>query len=65
MPYMLIFKCYLGADMKSEERHYFSNLSDLYNYAAARLKFVGSESSYDWYDIRVKLTEVDNTPPAA
>lgn len=65
MPYMLIFKCYLGNKMKSEEWHYFSNLEDLYNYAAARIKFVGAESSYDRYDIQVRLTEADNTPPAA
>lgn len=62
---MLIFKCYLGNELKSEEWHHFTNLSDLYSYAAARLKFVGSESSYDRYDIQVKLTEADDTPPAA
>lgn len=65
MPYMLIFKCYLGGLMKSEEWHYFSNLADLYNYAAARLKFVGCESSYDRYDIQVKLTEVVGIPSVA
>ena len=65
MPYMLIFRSYLGDKMKSEEWHYFSNLEDLYHYAAARLKFVGRESSYDRYDIQVKLTEADNTPLAA
>lgn len=65
MPYMLIFKSYLGDSLKSEERHYFSNLVDLYSYAAARLKFVGAESSYDRYDIQVKLTEAYNTPLAA
>lgn len=65
MKYVLIFKSYLGDVMKSEEWHYFSNLKDLYDYAAARLKFVGSESSYDRYDIQVKLTESDNTPLAA
>lgn len=62
---MLIFKCYLGDVMKSEEWHYFDNLQDLYNYAAVRLKFVGCESSYDRYDIQVKITESDNTPLAA
>lgn len=65
MPYMLIFKTYLGDKMKSEEWHYFSNLEDLYNYAAARLKFVGAENSYDRYDIQVKLTKADNTSLAA
>lgn len=65
MPYVLIFKCYLGNQMKSEEWHYFNNLSDLYSYAAARLKFVGDESSYDRYDIKVELTEADNPPLAA
>ena len=62
---MLIFKAYLGDRMKFEEWHYFSHLEDLYNYAAARLKFVGAESSYDRYDIQVKVTETDNTPLAA
>ena len=62
---MLIFVCYLGDEMKSEEWHYFTNLNDLYHYAAARLKFVGAESSCDRYDIQVKVTEVDNTPLAA
>ena len=62
---MLIFKSYLGDTMKSEERHYFTNLSDLYNYAAAQLKFLGGETLYDRYDIQVKLTEVNNTPSAA
>lgn len=65
MPYLLIFKAYLGDNMKSEEWHYFSRLDDLYNYAAARLKFVGAESLYDRYDIQVKLIEADNTPLAA
>ena len=65
MKYMLIFKGYCGVEMEVEEWHYFTNLSDLYNYAAARLKFVGSETSYDRYDIQVKLTEADNTPSAA
>lgn len=55
MPYMLIFKCYLGTELKSEEWHYFSNLEDLYNYAAARLNFVGTESLYDRYELEVKL----------
>lgn len=65
MPYMLIFKSYLGDELKSEEWHHFCSLDDLYNYAAARLKFVGAESLYDRYDIQVKLTEADNTPLAA
>lgn len=65
MPYMLIFKAYIRDELKSEEWHYFNNLADLYNYAAERLKFVGRETSYDRYDIQVKVTEVDNTPPAA
>ena len=65
MPYILIFKCYLMDVMQSEEWHYFSNLADLYNYAAARLKFVGRESSYDRYDIQVKLIKADNTSLAA
>ena len=65
MPYMLIFEAHLGDELKFEEWHYFNNLEDLYNYAAIRLKFLGSETSYDRYDIRVKLTETDNTPPAA
>lgn len=64
MPYMLIFKAYLGDEMKFEEWHYFSCLNDLYNYAAARLVFIGSETSYDRYDIQVKLTEADNAPLA-
>lgn len=62
---MLIFKYYLGDEMKLEEWHYFSDLEDLYNYAAARLKFVGAESSYDRYDIQVKLAKTNNTPIAA
>ena len=62
---MLIFKCYIGDQMKFEEWHYFSNLADLYNYAAARLKFVGGEYSYDRYDVQVKRTKADNTPLAA
>lgn len=62
---MLIFKCYLGDELKSEEWHYFSILTDLYSYAAARLEFIGAENSYDRYDIEVKSTEADNTPPAA
>ena len=65
MPYMLIFKGYLGDKIKFEEWHYFSTLDDLYNYAAVRLKYVGSETQYDRYDIQVKLTKTDNTPPAA
>lgn len=65
MTYMLIFKSYLGDEMKVEEWHYFSDLEDLYNYAAWRLTFAGTENSYDRYDIQVKLTEADNTPPAA
>lgn len=65
MSYLLIFKSYLGDEMKLEEWHYFSNLSDLYNYAAVRLMFSGRETSYDRYDIQVRLTEVDNTPLAA
>lgn len=65
MPYMLIFKAYVGDDMKVEEWHYFNILSDLYSYAAARLKFVGGETSYDRYSIEVKITEPDNTPLAA
>lgn len=65
MPYMLIFKACLGDEVRFEEWHYFSNLGDLYNYAAARLKFTGSESSYDRYDIQVKVAETDNTPSAA
>lgn len=65
MPYMLVFKAYLGDQLKFEEWHYFTNLSDLYNYAAVRLKFSGVETSYDQYDIQVKVTEVDNTPLAA
>lgn len=65
MPYVLIFKAYLGDEMKLEEWHYFSAISDLYNYAAARLKFVGDETSYDRYDIQVKLTEACDKPPAA
>lgn len=62
---MLIFKAYLGDEIKFEEWHYFSKSEDLYNYVAARLKFVGRESSYDRYDIQVKLTEADNTALAA
>lgn len=65
MPYMLIFKAYTGDKIKFEEWHYFSNLADLYYYAAARLKFLGDESSCDRYDIEVKLTKSDNTPLAA
>lgn len=65
MPYMLIFKGYLEGRLKIEEWHYFSDLTDLYNYAAARLKFVGSETPYDRCDIQVKRTGTDNTPPAA
>lgn len=65
MQYMLIFKAYHGDKMASEEWHYFNNLSDLYNYAAARLTFVGSEKLCDRYDIQAKRTETDNTPPAA
>lgn len=65
MQYMLIFKAYLGGQMKAEEWHYFTNLSDLYSYAAARLKFVGGEGSYDQYDIQVRLAKADNTSPAA
>ena len=65
MPYVLIFKGYLGDEMKFEEWHYFSNLADLYNYAATRLKFVGSENSYERYEIQVKLTEADNKPSVA
>lgn len=62
---MLIFKAYFGDELKFEEWHYFSNLSDLYNYAASRLEFVGRETQYNRYDIQVKLTEADNTPLAA
>lgn len=62
---MLIFKSYLGDEMKSEEWHYFTNLSDLYHYAAARLKFVGNETSCDRYDLEVKIAKADNTPLAA
>lgn len=65
MTYMLILKVYLGNEMKFEEWHYFTTLSDLYDYVAARLKFVGGEASYDRYEIEVKLTESDNTPLAA
>lgn len=65
MPYMLIFKAYIEEELKFEEWHYFSNLTDLYNYAAARLKIVGGETSYDRYDIEVKLAKTDNTLPAA
>lgn len=65
MPYMLIVKAYLGDELKFEEWHYFCDLSDLYNYAAACLKFMGAESAYDRYDIQVKLTEADNKPLAA
>lgn len=65
MPYMLIFKTYNGDEMASEEWHYFNNLSDLYYYAAARLKFLGNEGSYDRYDIQVKLTRADNIPLAS
>lgn len=62
---MLIFKVYLGNELKFEEWHYFNDLADLYNYAAARLKFVGNENSYDRYDIQVKLTSADNVPLAS
>lgn len=65
MPYMLIFKAYLGDQMMSEEWHYFSRLDDLYFYAATRLEFVGTKNSYDRYDIQVKVTEVDNKLLAA
>lgn len=65
MSYMLIFKGYLGDDMKFEEWHYFSNLNDLYNYAAGRLKFSGGKTSYDRYDIQVRLTKDDSISPAA
>lgn len=65
MPYMLIFKAYLGDQLMTEEWHYFSRLDDLYFYASARLKFIGAKNSYDRYDIQVKVTEVDNTPLAA
>jgi hypothetical protein len=65
MSYVLIFKSYLGDEMNSEELHYFSNLGDLYKYAATRLKFAGAEGLYDRYDIQVKLTEVDKIPLAA
>ena len=62
---MLIFKAYLGDKMEFEEWHYFSNLSDLYYYAVARLKFLGDKNSYDRYDIQVKLTSADNMPLAS
>ena len=64
MPYMLIFKCYLKGELKSEEWHYFSDLEDLYHYAAVRLKFVGGENLYDRYDIQVKVSAA-NFPPLA
>lgn len=65
MQYMLIFKGYLGDELKFEEWHYFSDLGDLYNYVAAQLKFVGGKNLYDRYDIRVKNPKVDNMPLAA
>ena len=65
MPYVLIFKSYRGDELKYEERHYFSDLNDLYSYAAWRLKYAGTENSCNRYDIRVELTEVNNTPLAA
>lgn len=65
MRYMLIFKGYLGDELKFEEWHYFSDLGDLYNYVAVKLKFVAGKNLYDRYTIRVKNPEVDNMPLAA
>lgn len=65
MPYMLIFKFYLGGELMSEEWHYFSDLADLYHYAVVRLKFVEAENLYDRCDIQVEVSEANAISLAA
>lgn len=65
MLYMLIFKGYRGDKLQSEEWHYFSNLDDLYSYAAWLLTFTGTKNSCNRYDLEVKPTKGDNIPLAS
>lgn len=65
MPYMLIFKGYRGDKLIVDVTHFFNSLRDLHAHAACLLDITNPNVACDRYDIQVKFTETDNTPPAA
>ena len=65
MPYQMIFKGYYDNSLEFEELHFFDSLSALHEYAAWLIEYLGTRDMCNRYDIRVKLSDVDNTPLAA
>lgn len=59
--YKLIFKGYRQHKLIVDTVHFFSSLRDLHAHAAWLLDFTDPNNACDRYDIRVEITESDNT----